>query len=244
MVRPVPDAAAMAFRLCVWRMPASGRKHIRFLQMDPRHHQEHMPDATERNLPEFNRMQTVKRRFFAMRNGALAAQMRRGGLEYRINFGLNVPQIKEIADEIAGWEMTPEERRALAAELWRNDSTRESRLLAPMIMTPEMITPELAGEMIGEVTTREVADMLCHSLLRKAEWASDLAGNLLSGGNASDMSRYTALRLLLNMLMLDKTDAGDVKALAEAEMSRGCAVTRGLCAQILDEIEFRTGACG
>lgn len=54
----------------------------------------------ERDLPEFNLMQTVKRRFFAMRNGALAEQMRSRGLTYRINFGLNLPQIKEIAADV------------------------------------------------------------------------------------------------------------------------------------------------
>ncbi len=60
------------------------------------HHHNGMPEA-DRQLPDFNLMQAVKRRLYAMRNGALAAQMRNAGLHYRINFGLNIPQLKEIA---------------------------------------------------------------------------------------------------------------------------------------------------
>ena len=50
-------------------------------------------------MTKFNEMQTVKRRFFAMRNGAVADNMRRHGASYRIIFGLNLPQIVEIAAE-------------------------------------------------------------------------------------------------------------------------------------------------
>ena len=45
----------------------------------------------------FNTMQTLKRRFFAMRNGLLADQMRRAGSNFRIIFGLNIIQLNEIA---------------------------------------------------------------------------------------------------------------------------------------------------
>ena len=45
-----------------------------------------IPGAEERKLPEFNAMQRVKRRFFAMRNGDLAAQMAALGAAYQINF--------------------------------------------------------------------------------------------------------------------------------------------------------------
>ena len=45
----------------------------------------------------FNMMQAVKRRFFAMRNGALAEQMKSGGADYKINFGLLLAQVADIA---------------------------------------------------------------------------------------------------------------------------------------------------
>lgn len=47
--------------------------------------------------PQFNKMQTLKRRFFAMRNGLLADQLRRAGSKFRIIFGLNIIQLNDIA---------------------------------------------------------------------------------------------------------------------------------------------------
>lgn len=35
-------------------------------------------------MDEFNPMQRLKRRFFAMRNGALADQLRKGGVPHKI----------------------------------------------------------------------------------------------------------------------------------------------------------------
>ena len=51
-------------------------------------------EATETS---FNDMQTVKRAFFAMRNGVIADTLRRAGSPFKIIFGLNLPQISEIA---------------------------------------------------------------------------------------------------------------------------------------------------
>ncbi len=77
-------------------------------------------------MPEYNRMQIIKRRFFAMRNGIIADTLRKAGLEYKIIFGLNLPQITEIAAE------QPHEAD-LAEELWADRRTRESLMLAPML---------------------------------------------------------------------------------------------------------------
>ena len=77
-------------------------------------------------MTQFNDMQSVKRQFFAYRNGIIADTMRKAGSPFKIIFGLNIPQIKQIASEIG-------KNKALAAKLWNNTTTRESMLLAPMI---------------------------------------------------------------------------------------------------------------
>ena len=46
---------------------------------------------------QYNQMQIIKRRFFAMRNGIIADTLRKAGLDYRMIFGLNLPQITDIA---------------------------------------------------------------------------------------------------------------------------------------------------
>ena len=201
-------------------------------------HTPHIPDNDERQLPQFNRMQTIKRRFFAMRNGALAQQMRSGGLDYRINFGLNIPQIKEIAREVASWGLTDTELAGIATELWHNTSTRESMLMAPMIFPTGAMTDEIAAEWLSEAPTTEVADMLCHSLLRHLTCAPAIAAHLLGTLEATDINRYASLRLMFNLLMLGQITPGALAPEVDAERLRTCGLTAPLCRQILQEIEF------
>lgn len=51
-------------------------------------------------MSEFNQIQLIKRRFFAMRNGIVADTIRKVGFDYRMIFGLNLPQLKDIAAEL------------------------------------------------------------------------------------------------------------------------------------------------
>ncbi len=191
-------------------------------------------------------MQAVKRRFFAMRNGDLAAQMARGGISYRINFGLNLPQISDIAQAALTGTLpdnphTPddEERRALARLLWDNATTRESRLIAPMLLIPGDIDNKSASEMLRGVMTTEEADVLCHRLLRHYPGAEKIAHGLLADSGATDLRRYAALRLLLNLLISGKGFIPAIEAAVHAESERGCRLTAPVCRQLQDEIEFR-----
>ena len=186
----------------------------------------------------FNLMQTVKRRLYAMRNGALAAQMRRGGLEYRINFGLNIPQIKEIAADILQMGLSRNELLELAHALWKNENTRESRLTAPMIFPPEEMTEPLATEWLKQAQTTEIADHLCHSLMRKLPYAEALASSILADSTASDINRYTALRLVMNLLVSGRITPASARKMAEAEQQRKTRLTTALAASILCEVEF------
>ncbi len=186
----------------------------------------------------FNLMQTVKRRLYAMRNGALAAQMRNGGLNYRINFGVNIPQIKEIASDLLQTGLTTTELVDLANALWSNENTRESRLIAPMILPIEAMTPELATRWLREAQTTEIADHLCHSLLRKLPYADAAANAVLADADASDINRYAALRLILNRLILRKTEPAQAVEQARNEQARKCPLTNTIAAQIINEADF------
>jgi len=188
---------------------------------------------------EFNLMQTVKRRFYAMRNGALAEQMRRGGLDYRINFGLNIPQIKEIATEIIGWGLPLDQLTELACSLWDNINTRESRLLAPMLYPATAMEAPLATKWLAEAQTTEVADHLCHSLLRRLPYAPELMRATLDNINATPLNRYCALRLALNLLITGKITPDEAKKTALNESAMGHSDTRAIAAQLLAEAGFR-----
>lgn len=172
-------------------------------------------------------IQLVKQRFFAMRNGIVADVLRRGGSPYRIIFGLNLPQLKEIAT-VFGYD------KELAEQLWANTSTRESRLMAPMLINPEEFTESDVLRWLGNLTgATEELDFLCHSLLRKLPFADTLVDLLTEDTN--DLWRYTGLRLAFGKI---NTFPEKALRLAEAELCRNNPLTRQIAAQLRDEAEF------
>ncbi|MCM1292739.1 MAG: DNA alkylation repair protein [Bacteroides sp.] len=177
-------------------------------------------------MTEFNQLQSIKRRFFAMRNGVIADTMRRNGSPFRIIFGLVLPQIQEIADA-TGYD------RDLADKLWSNTSTRESMLLAPMLIDPCSFTPMDAREWIEQSPCAEVVDILVHRLIRKMPTAYDLAMSLVDSN--SDLTRYAALRILWHHITAHPTE---ILFIAEKELSREASLTKMPARQIMDEIEF------
>lgn len=229
------------------------------------------PSMQERRLPEFNAMQKVKRRFFAMRNGDLARQMAVRGAGYRINFGLNLPQISDIArDFLPGgreWESlssgdglaTPYagfDMAGFARRLRDNTTTRESMLIAPMLFPVDRLTGEEALAWMRSVPTPEVADVLCLKLLRRHPCAPSLVSTLLNDGqqeeaddgggadNRSELARYCALRLLMNLLQSGKVTATAAMSLLTAQSTHVTPMTAGIIRQLHDEISFLSGRHG
>ena len=136
-------------------------------------------------------MQSVKRYFFAMRNGVIADTLRKGGSPFRYIFGLNLPQLVEAAAMFG-------KDKELAVRLWANNTTRESMLLAPMLMPADDFSADEAKVWIASVPAPEVADILCHRLLRHLAYAPELAVEFADFSHG-DMERYTAGRLALNL---------------------------------------------
>ena len=178
------------------------------------------------NMEKFNDIQIIKRRFFAMRNGVIADTLRKSGVPYRMIFGLNLPQIVEIASEIGP-------NREIAEKLHADTPTRESQMLAPMIMPVADMTPELALQWVDEAPSVEATDILCHRLLRKMPEAIGIAETLLKRGG--DARRYAAVRLMWNLIPAH-SDA--IYPIARAEASRGDDSTSQLAAKLVEEIEF------
>lgn len=177
-------------------------------------------------MTEFSPMQKIKRRFFALRNGVVADTMRRAGAPYRVVFGLTLPQVAEIAAEHG-----PD--ADMARELWHNVSTRESLLLAPMLMPRDAMTLKDAVKWVAGAPTAEAVDVLCLKLLKHLPFASELASELER--HDGSMMRYAALRLRFNLLPAGLDEA---EALARREIEGGDPKTVAVARQLLDEVEF------
>ncbi|MBD5213256.1 MAG: hypothetical protein HDS75_00350 [Bacteroidales bacterium] len=183
-------------------------------------------------MTSFNKLQQLKRRFFALRNGAVADSMRKSGANYRIIFGLNLPQLAEVASEFG-----PDAQ--LALQLRDNLTTRESLLIAPMLYPTDSLTPEVALEWIRLSPTPEVIDILCLKLLRHLSDPAPVITELAASD--SPLDRYAALRLSANIL---PREMDIVESVARSEAERRDPLTLLAATMIIDDIEFRREPMG
>lgn len=180
---------------------------------------------TEQNTV-YNPLQTVKRRLFAMRNGIISDVLRKAGSPFRIIFGLNLPQIVEIATEIG-------KDHELARQLWANTTTRESMLIAPMLVPVEEFTIDEARSWAAGIPAAEVADIFCHRLLRHCSFAPQLASELIH--SEKEMDRYTAIRLMFNLVSKYPDQAAEIATIAANHPS---PLTDSVSVMLADEVAF------
>ncbi len=133
-------------------------------------------------------MSPIRKEFFALRNGMIADTLRKGGLEQKYIFGLQLPQIKEIASRFRPAD--DEESAALARALWSDRECREARLLACHLMPAASMPDEEAIKWADDVATREEADILAFRLLRYHPHAAAIANDLEKEDNT--LKNYTA----------------------------------------------------
>lgn len=149
-------------------------------------------------------IQDIKQKLFAYRNGVVADSLRKSGDPHHIIFGLLLPQLSEISLQIG-------KDKTLASELWRQSTSRECRLLAPMIYPPEELTIDEGKMLISEAVNKEEINILCFKLLSRTSLAQDLAKDLIQCSSENETFAYAAPRLILNLLtqgkIRDKSEA-------------------------------------
>ena len=99
-------------------------------------------------------------------NGVVASSMRDKGMDYKINFGVDIPRIKGIAEKY-------EKSAALAKELWKLD-VRELKILSTMLYPVDEFTEENANEWAKEIPNQEIRENLCRNLLQELPYADEL----------------------------------------------------------------------
>ena len=134
----------------------------------------------------------IRKEFYAYRNGLLADTLRKGGLQQKYIFGLQLPQIKEIAERYR--PSGAAESAELSRALWGDRECREARLLSCHLMPPSEMTQEEALAWALDVATREEADILAFRLLRHLPSAAETAAKLKEHGEP--LKQYTATAIL------------------------------------------------
>lgn len=185
-----------------------------------------MPDEKIHTGSELHAtVKVLKQRLFAMRNGIVADALRKSWCPHKIIFGLNLPQLTEIAAEF-------EQSQELADHLFADQALRESVLIAPMLYPHEQLTLERARQLCYGVQWHEDADLLCFKLLKKTDFAEDLADELCK--QKDSLLRYTGLRLWLNIVARDPARA----LLAAQAESENDAPLSMLASMLAEEAKF------
>ncbi|MDO4190867.1 MAG: hypothetical protein Q4D14_04155 [Bacteroidales bacterium] len=109
---------------------------------------ENLQQADNQNVAECVR--AIRQQVFALRNGEIAAQMARGGVNYSKNYGLLLPQLKMIASQY--------ERSMTLSEALLDVDAREYRLLSLMLF-PLDATMEQLEARIQRIAFREEAEI-------------------------------------------------------------------------------------
>ncbi len=105
----------------------------------------------------------IKRTLRLFMNGAVSRSMREKGLIYKLNFGVELPRIKEIA---AGYR----KEHALAQALWKEE-IRECKILAGLLQPTESFYPEIADIWVEDICTIEIAELTCMNLFQHLPYA-------------------------------------------------------------------------
>lgn len=125
-------------------------------------------------------------------NGVVSSSMRNKGVDYKMNFGVDVPRLKEIAQKYKS-------NAALAKELWKLD-VRELKILSTMLYPVSEFNEANADEWMNEIPNHEIREHLCRNLLQQLPYADELVQKWTADINES--VRLTGYWLYVRLMMI------------------------------------------
>lgn len=154
------------------------------------------------------KVRDIKKELRLAMNGVVSSIQRNHGLNYKINFGVEIPRLKGIAAKY-------EKDKELAIRLWQ-DNIRECKMLAIFLM-PESGYADVAEQWIAEAPFTEIADHLTMVILSKLPDATTKAIEWIQ--NSEGMYRYCGFMTLTHVfrrgIELDKEQENTYLATAK-----------------------------
>lgn len=136
-----------------------------------------------------DKVKEIKQSFRLVMDGAVAKSMRDKGLSYVLNWGVTLPRLQLMAEELKASMADPQgntdEQYDLAIALWKED-IRECKLLATMLMPPMRMLSEVCDIWMEQMPTQEVAEQASFNLWQHLPYAPEKAYQWL----ASDKELY------------------------------------------------------
>lgn len=123
-------------------------------------------------------------------NGMVASAMRERGINYKLNFGVEYPRIREIAKRYA-----PDHK--LASELWKS-GIRELQIIAGILQPTETFVPEIADIWLGDIHNCELAEMTSMNLFSRLDYAPTIALKWIATDD--EMAQYCGYLTLTRLI--------------------------------------------
>lgn len=152
-------------------------------------------------------------------NGMVSQSMREKGMEYKLNFGIEYPRIKEIA---AGYEPDHE----LAQALWK-ENIRECKILAGLLQPADTFYQEIADIWIEGMDYPELAEYTAMNLFQRLPYASEVVFRWMA--DEREMFQLCGFLLMARLLMKGEK----LNERAEAEfLDQACTAVEGDCGPV------------
>ena len=137
------------------------------------------------------RLKEIKRSFRLKMDGAASRSMREKGLDYKLNWGVGLPELKAMAKEYG-------KDYDLAIALWKED-IRECKILATLMMPPERMLPEVVDIWMEQTPSQEIAEWAAANLYQHLDYAPMLAFKWISRDR--ELPQICGYQLLARLFM-------------------------------------------
>lgn len=143
-------------------------------------------------------LKQIKRSFHTRMNGVASQSMRQKGLDYKVNWGVALPHLREMAAEY-------QPSYSLAVELWK-ENIRECKILATMLMPPAEMPEQLVELWMEQTESQEIAEMAVFNLYQHLDYAPQMAFRwIASDDSIRQLSGYQLLACLFGKGLIPDT---------------------------------------
>lgn len=133
--------------------------------------------------------------------GIIATSMRKKGMNYRMNFGVDIPKIHQIVKKY-----TPD--KTLAEILWKED-VRELKILATLLYPKTEFSEEVAERWVLGIPNQEIREQVCKNLFQEMPFSDELVQRWTENEDAE--IRATGYWLFARLCIIGAGVAGKIK---------------------------------
>jgi 3-methyladenine DNA glycosylase AlkD len=130
-------------------------------------------------------------------NGITSDSMKKAGIKYKLNYGVSIPYLKQIASNY-------QQNGELAQRLWAL-KIRETMILATLLHPIDSFTQNMADEWLCECATTEMVELLCMNLVSKLRFAPEKAIEWIENEKTKPAGFILAARIATNFSMSQVT---------------------------------------